>query len=163
MSDQLPMFEPTTCGDIASSTSSLGSAASAAPCVLRDGLTSCPSLPGVVPVKASPRRAAEQASTIRDTFGRRGFGSSASCALQQSLASRLKQRLASGGSTLFSETWKAKATPAGRRYLGLAVSARRTSGNGFTGRPTTQSRDGHGGGQARRYGEWSNLDDAAQY
>lgn len=162
MSDQSSKFGQMTFAGIGSTTSLQGSADSVSPCASPDGQTTGQSSPEAAPVRVSPRRAQEQASTIRDTFGRRGFGSSASCALQQSLESRLKRRLDSAGSILFSQSWKQKVTPAGRLYLGLAVSALRTSGSGFTGWPTAQSRDGHGGGQARRYGERSNLDDAAQ-
>ena len=61
------------------------------------------------------------------TCGLLGFLSSPSAALQPSLESRLKRRLDGAGSTLFSLTWKAKATPAGRPYCQLAASARRTS------------------------------------
>src|SRR6185437_5664647 len=162
MSDQLPMFEPTICAATPSTTSLPASVDSASRCASPDGPMTGPSQQGHAPARASQRPAAVQASMIRDTFGRRGFGSSASASFQQSLASKLKRRLASGGSILFSETWKPRVTPAGRRYLGLAVSGRPTSGSGFIGWPTTQSRDGHGGGQAQRYGERSNLDDAAQ-
>jgi hypothetical protein len=43
------------------------------------------------------------------------------------LESKLKRQLDGAGSTLFSLTWKAKATPAGRPYSQLAASARRIS------------------------------------
>jgi hypothetical protein len=57
--------------------------------------------------------------------------SSPSAILQRSLESKLQQRLATGGSTLFSLTWKAKDTPARRPYYQLVASARRTSGSDF--------------------------------
>lgn len=63
------------------------------------------------------------------TFGLRGFLSSPSYTLQQSLESRLKRQLDGAGSTLFSLTWRDKATPAGRPYCQLAASALRTSGS----------------------------------
>jgi hypothetical protein len=55
--------------------------------------------------------------------GLRGFLSSPSAALQSSLESRLKRRLDGVGSTLFSLTWKAKVTPAGRPLCRLAALA----------------------------------------
>jgi hypothetical protein len=81
------------------------------------------------PFSAPPARA-RQAMT-NATCGLRGHLSSASAALEQSLVSRLRQRLDGAGSTLFSLTWKRKATPAGRPYYQLAASARRTSETGF--------------------------------
>ena len=83
---------------------------------------------------AAPARA-RQAMTSA-TCGLRGFLSSPSAALQSSLENRLKRRLDGAGSTLFSLTWKAKATPAGRPYSQLAASAPRTSGNDFGSWPT---------------------------
>ena len=70
------------------------------------------------------------------TCGLRGHLSSPSAALEQSLVSRLKRRLDGAGSTLFSLTWKRKATPAGRPYYQLAASARRTSETEFGSWPT---------------------------
>lgn len=74
------------------------------------------------------------------TCGLRGFLSSLSNTLQSSLVSRLRRRLDGVGSTLFSLTWRAKATPAGRPYFQLAASALRTSDNdaGSWGTPTAQ-------------------------
>ena len=65
------------------------------------------------------------------TCGLRGFLLSESASLQSSLESKLKRRLDGAGSMLFSLTWKAKATPAGRPYCQLAASALRTSGDDF--------------------------------
>jgi hypothetical protein len=76
------------------------------------------------------------------TCGLRGFLSSASAALEQSLVSRLRRQLDGVGSTLFSLTWNRKATPAGRPYFQLAASAHRTSGNDCGSWPTTRSTDG---------------------
>lgn len=70
------------------------------------------------------------------TCGLRGFLSSRSAALQSSLVSKLKRRLDGVGSTLFSLTWKDKATPAGRPYCQLVASARRTSDNDCGSWPT---------------------------
>jgi hypothetical protein len=69
------------------------------------------------------------ASTMTDTSGQSGHGSSASAALQQSLESRLRERLDGAGSTLYRLTWKQKATPSGRPYCQLAASAPRTREN----------------------------------
>jgi hypothetical protein len=72
------------------------------------------------------------------TYGLRSSVSSASAALQQSLASRLQERLASRGSTMFTLTWKSQVTPLRRRICRLAASALRTDGSGSSGWPTPQ-------------------------
>jgi hypothetical protein len=131
MNDQLPMFDPTTCGPIVSATSSPASADGPTLSDSLDGMTldlfgreAVPASPSAPPVRA--RRAMTNA-----TCGLRGFLSSASAALQQSLESRLKRQLDGAGSTLFSLAWRRKATPAGRPYYQLAASARRTSDSDF--------------------------------
>ena len=53
-----------------------------------------------------------------------------------SLASRLRQNLASLGSTLFTLTWKDRATPSGRLICALRASALRTSASACTSWPT---------------------------
>lgn len=82
---------------------------------------------------------------MQDTSRRHGSSSSASAALQLSLVSKLHQRLAKGGSTLYSMYWKTQATPAGRRLSRLVASEHRTSGKGsdllLTGWVTPSSRD----------------------
>lgn len=84
----------------------------------------------------SAQRASVLGATIRATFGRRGFASSASAVLQSSLVSRLQQRLTTDGSILFSMIWKERATPAGRLICRLAASARSISDNDSGSWPT---------------------------
>src|SRR5262245_56010872 len=130
-SAQLSMFNLTTCGPIVNAISLPGSEDGATPCGLPDGMML--DLFGQAPAPANPSAAPARARVpMTDaTCGLRGFLSSASYALQSSLESRLRRRLAGAGSTLFSLTWKRKATPAGRPYYQLAASARPTSGSGF--------------------------------
>lgn len=90
---------------------------------------------------AQPARA-RQAMTSA-TCGLRGFLSSPSAALQSSLESRLKRQLDGAGSILFSLTWKAKATPAGRPYFQLAASGRPTSATELGSWATPRERDHH--------------------
>jgi len=93
-------------------------------------------------------------TTTNDILRRSGLISSASAALQSSLANRLKQRLGTDGSMIYSMRWSEKATPAGRQYCQLVASARRISERdyflGQSGWPTPQASDGSGGGQAKR-------------
>jgi len=91
------------------------------------------------------------------TYGLRGSGSSESAALQQSLANRLAERLDSRGSTMFSLTWKAKATPLRRQICQLAASAHRTGDRGFGGWPTPRLQDSKHGAAT----EWEMMTDHA--
>jgi hypothetical protein len=83
---------------------------------------------------------------ISGTYGPLGSTSSASASLAQSLASKLQAQLGTDGSTLFRQTWKAKATPSGRQYWAHTASAHRTSDNGFTSWPTPVVNDTTGSG-----------------
>lgn len=84
----------------------------------------------------SARRGSARARRITGTSGLRCSGSLESAALTQSLASRLQEALPHNGSMEFSQTWKERVTPAGRRYLAHTASPRRTSDGDFTGWPT---------------------------
>jgi len=92
--------------------------------------------PVVVPASRSATRARGKEFATLDIFGQHGSHSSSSVALQSSLESRLRARMASGGSTLFSLTWNDAVTPSGRRICALRASARRTPDSGCTSWPT---------------------------
>lgn len=92
-----------------------------------DGQTILPFGQGAVRVSRSPQAGYGKASTINVISGPHGIGSSASIALTNSLANRLRRALALRGSTLFRLTWKTRVTPSGRRIPALRASARRTS------------------------------------
>lgn len=100
------------------------------------GATIAPCGPVPAPANLSARQAKERGLLTSGTFGLLGSTSSASASLMLSLASRLKQRSDTLGSTLFKLTWKVSATPAGRTVCLLRASGRRTSGTGFTSWPT---------------------------
>ena len=87
---------------------------------------------------ASPSvlRASSVAATMHATYGLRSSASSASAALQASLASRLPVLLDSLGSITFVLTWKAQDTPQRRQLCRLAASARTTDASGCSGWPT---------------------------
>lgn len=122
---------------------------------------------GPVPVLAnlSARQALELGLRTQDTFGRASPGSSVSANLQSSLESKLRVRLSSLGSTLYTLTWKPWLTPSGPSRFRLRASVRRISETDCTGWPTPQTSDSTGGGQASRaMGETrhgSNLNDFA--
>ena len=120
------MLEPVTLPDLFSAISSPVSAAGATPCALPDGPRT--DLFGRAVARASPSapQAPKKAPLMIDTSGLPGSTLSASADLTLSLVSRLKQRLTTDGSTLFSLTWREKVTPAGRLVSRLAASGRRT-------------------------------------
>lgn len=81
----------------------------------------------------SPRRGRTAARKTRGTCGRSSAASSQSADLSLSLVSRLRRRLPTDGSTLFRQTWRRKATRAGRWLWEHTASALPTSGSDSTG------------------------------
>ena len=108
---------------------------------LLDGQTISPS--GLDPAPASPSVAPEtkKEKQTNATSGPSGTAYSASAALQQSLESKLRQQLPTGGLTMFIKDWKQKATPLGRQYCQLAVLARPISETDCGLWPTPSTRD----------------------
>ena len=141
---------PTTSSLISSATSSLASGCGPTPCVVPDGPTIARCGPGPAPANLSARRAKQVGSLTSGTYGQRFTISSNSVALASSLANRLRARTASAGSTLYSLTWKDRATPLLRLISALRASARRTSDSACGGWPTTTTQDSAGSG-ARDY------------
>lgn len=127
--------------------SSQVSAAGHTPCDSPESTTTNRSGRDHVRASRSRRRASEKEPQTCDTSGPKCSGLSASVALQQSLASKLKQLLGSGGSMEYVETWREKATPSGFPYSAHTASARRISDSESTGWPTTRANDGVGGPQ----------------
>jgi hypothetical protein len=85
-------------------------------------------------------RQAEAAGLLTSgTYGRTSSTSSASAALADALANRLRPLTASLGSTLYKLTWKARVTPQRRLIYALRASAPRISANGFIGWPTPET------------------------
>ena len=80
----------------------------------------------IVSLPAGTRsRASKPGSPTSAISGPYGSGSSASAVLALYLANRCRARLVTDGLIEARLTWREKATPSGRRYLQLAVSARR--------------------------------------
>lgn len=117
----------------------------------QDGPKTEKSGPGAAPASRSPRPAKAAAPPTSDTSGPSFSGSSLSAALASSLASRSRAKLGSAGSMEYSQTWKEKATPAGRSLWAHTASAHRTSDRESIGWPiegwpkTPQASDGQGG------------------
>lgn len=144
MRDQLSMFDPPTLPATTNATSSPESADGRTLSGLQDGPTTAPSGREAARASRSARRASALVQPTNGISGRSGPGSSASAALASSLESRLRRRLEGAGSTLFSLTWKGKATPARRSYCQLVASARRTSDSGCGSWPTPTAQQAGG-------------------
>ena len=130
------MSTPATCEVSSSATSLPASEFGRSPFGAPDGQTI--DMFGPVPVLAnlSARQALELGLRTQGTFGQVLPGSSSSASLQLSLENRLRARLSSLGSTLYTLTWKPWVTPSGPSRFRLRASARRTSGTDYSGWPT---------------------------
>lgn len=155
---QYEMFSPQTSPDMLSATFLQALVVGPSPCGLQD-TESCPV--GQDPHHASHSllqdSSAEKAMT--GTSRQSGLASSKSANLSLFLASRLRRRLGTDGSTIYSMRWKSADTPAGRQYCQLVASARRTSGSACSlaqsGLPTPSGTSGGGKNHvAGRLDEW---------
>ena len=133
------MSSPTTCEATRNTTSLPVSASGASPCAEQDGQMIAKSGLDHAHANLSARQAKERGLLTSGTYGPPSSTSSSSAALQSSLASRLRQRTASLGSTLYKLTWKERVTPAGRRICALRASVPRTGGSVYYGWPTPTS------------------------
>lgn len=98
---------------------------------------------GRVPARAnlSARQAKELGLLTSGIYGQPSTTLSMSAVLQLSLESRLRVRLSTLGSTLYTLTWKPWVTPSGVSRSRLRASVRRTSETGYIGWPTPTTRD----------------------
>lgn len=144
------MSPPTTCVATTSATSSPASACGRTPFAAPDGPMTARS--GQAPARASlsARQARKLGLLTSGTYGPPSSGSSPSADLQSSLESRLRARLSSLGSTLYTLTWKPWVTPSGVSRSRLRASARRISATGCSGWPTPAATDYKGGYQGGR-------------
>lgn len=124
--------------------SSPASVSGALPSGSLDGATTDLFGQALAPASRSQARGAARVAETLGISGRSGTTSSESSRLQSCLESRLQTRLASRGSTLFSLTWKARATPWRRRICALRASVPRTSGSACSSWATPGAYDGKG-------------------
>jgi hypothetical protein len=136
MTEALPMSARKMSEATAASISSPELPGGTSPSDLPDGPTT--DLFGQEAAPASPSQPLAKAKhqAMNAICGPNGSGLSAQFDRQQSLVNRLKRLLDGAGSTLFTLTWKRKATPLGRPYYQLAASARRISGSDCGSWPT---------------------------
>lgn len=135
------MLRQRTFEDLLSATFSPGSASGATHSDRPIGPTTNRSGQAPALASLSARQAREKGLLTRDTSGPPSTGSSASVNLTSLLVSRLQEKLASRGSTLYRLTWKRRTTPAGRSHSRLAVSVLRTNDSDCTGWLTPNRRD----------------------
>ena len=102
----------------------------------QDGLMTDLSGPAAAPASLSASQAKERGLLTSGTYGRIGSILYGRSDLQLSLVNKLKQRLTTGGSTLFKMTWKEKVTPSRQSVSLLRASGLRISGNGSGSWPT---------------------------
>lgn len=164
-SEALRTSDPTSLPDTRNVTSSPASEFGPLPCVLPAGLTIARSGPAHALASLSAAQAKALGLLTSGTSGRHGSTSSSSASLQQSLANRLRMRLACYGSTLYRLTWKRRDTPSGWRIYALRASALHTEDSGFFGWPTPLASDCRGSPGVKAHSElpWvvSNLMPAA--
>ena len=127
MTDQLSMFDLMNCESSPNAISSQASGSGPTPCDPQAGPMTVLFGQEAARASLSARQVQEAGLMTSGTSGRTGTISSASAALQSSLASRLQARTASAGSTLYTLTWKQRATPSGLLICALRASARRIS------------------------------------
>ncbi|TCQ79974.1 hypothetical protein EDF68_10319 [Ochrobactrum sp. BH3] len=149
MSVQLSIFDLPTSSDTHNVTSLPVSASGPTHCVEQDGTTTVLSGQVHVPANLSARQAKEMGLLTSGTYGRTSTGLFKTADLQSSLASKLRARTDSAGSTLYKLTWKDRATPAGRSIPALRASVRRTSDSASIGWPTPTTRDHKDGGECQ--------------
>ncbi len=82
--------------------------------------------------------------TMKDTYFHTSCNSSKSAALTQSLVNRLKERLGTGGSMIYKQSWKEKATPSGIVYWAHTASTPRIKDKDCSGWPTPLASDKRG-------------------
>jgi hypothetical protein len=148
MNDLSKTLHPQTSLDLLSATSLLASGCGASLCEKLDGLTTDQCGQDLAPASLSARQALELGLRTQDTFGRASPGSSRSANLQSSLESKLRARLSSLGSTLYTLTWKPWNTPSGPSRFRLRASVRRTSETDYSGWPTPKVTDTNGPGNS---------------
>ncbi len=122
------------------------SASGPTPCAPLAGTTAAPSGPDPAPASPSAPPVEGGAPPTSGTCGPSSIASSRSAALQSSLESRLRARLAETGSTLFGLTWKPWDMQSGRPILARRASALRTSASAYGGWPTPRLEDGESSG-----------------
>jgi hypothetical protein len=145
MNDLSKTCAPTICEALPSATSLQELVFGRSPCDVLGGQTIAQFGQCLAPANLSARQARELGLLTSGTCGPLLSTSSVSAHLQSSLESRLRVRLSSLGSTLYTLTWKPWVTPSGVFRSRLRASVRRTSETAHTGWPSPLATDGSKG------------------
>ncbi len=157
----LPMSSQTTCGGSSNVIGSLEFWDGLSPCGLLDGQNPAPFGQALAPASHSQPPAKDSEPQTNVTSGPCSPNSSAPASLQQSLANRLRQRLAGNGSPEYSLTWKEWAISGQEPICALRASAHRTSGKGCGGWPTP-GEDNANNAYGQKGTDYSDLPTTAQ-
>lgn len=131
--DPSKMCSPATSTGTRNATSLQVAASGPSQLDLLDGLTTGHSGPAPVRASRSARPAKGSEQMIQGICGRTFIASSVPAGPLLSWESRLRERLATVGSTESALIWREKTTPAGQSISRLAPSMRHTNGTGFIG------------------------------
>ena len=151
MNGQLSMFGLMTSPATPNATSSRGLADGHTPCASADGQTTYPSGPDLAHASRSPSAGSASGSTIHATCGRSSDASLRSDALQESLESRLRERLT--GSVSCEVTWSKWDTPWGQSRWRPRARTRTISGIDIGLWPTATATEARQGYQDRTRGK----------
>lgn len=135
------MYTPTNLEHLLNVTFSRVLESGPTPCAKPDGPMTAQSGQALAPANLSARQAKARGLMTSGTYGQPFFTLSSMGNLSWSLGSKLRQTTDLLGSTLFSMTWKERATPSGRLIPALRAMARPTSANGSIGWPTPNTMD----------------------
>lgn len=127
------MLQQATLPGMPNVTSSPGSGAGHTRCASPAGQMALPYGQAPAPASLSALPGEDSGPKTRVTFGRSFAVSSASAALQSSLANRLQAKMGVDGSPEYSLTWKSWTMPLQAPICALRASPRRTSDKDFTG------------------------------
>lgn len=148
MNARLQTSAPATLPGSLSAISLPGLGSGPTPCDALGGLTIAEFGRVLAPANLSATQAKAMGLLMSGICGPSGSNSLRSASLQRSLASKLQARTASTGSTLYTLTWKQRATPSGLQICALRASVRRTSDNDFGSWPTPSSTEFAGNPEA---------------
>lgn len=135
------MSRPTTCVDLLNAISSPALGGGVTPFDWQAGQTIDLFGREVVPASRSQRAASKVDNRMSGTYGRYLPGSSASVALESSLANRLMKRLDGAGLMRLPTTSRAMTTPSLRRYSLHTLSAQHLRESGFISPPRPLASD----------------------
>ena len=144
MNDQSPKSEQPTLFDTLNATSSPELADGVLLSNLPDGLKTVLCGQVLAPANLSAQQEKDSLKPMNGTCGPPSSISSRSADLSMSLGSRLQAQLTTAGLMEYRQTWKVKATPAGRLYWAHTAFSAPIKDKGFIGWPTPITNDATG-------------------